>query len=174
MFISQSFFGDNRTLILIWLWSGLNSLRWWLQRKQRRPAARRVCHGHESVRSVVSSMRVRTPTYMSTRTMWTMNWFVTSACNLYSNQWILPVATLIAFIASVTSWKSRTSALWIASVCSCISAGPPVCWWGTCWTSSLWCAPTLQSASSRCSAVNCSLICTTGKILGEMLTVHEF
>lgn len=102
--------------------------------------------------------------------MWTMNWFATSVCSPSSDLWTLLVATHIAFTVWVTSWKSRTFAPLTASGCSCTSAVPPACWSGTCWTSWLWCAPTIQSVSSRCSAVNCSLTCTTGKTRDGMQT----
>lgn len=92
-----------------------------------------------------------------------MNWFATFVCSLYWSQWTHRAATLTAFIVWAAFWRSRTSALWTASGCSYISAVPPACWSGTCWTSWRLCAHTVRSASRRCSAVNCSLTCTTGK-----------
>lgn len=140
----------------------------WLQQKPKLPAAPlRVCHGRGSVRSVASSTKASKAIYTSTRMMWTMNWFATSVYSPSSDPWTPLVATPIAFIVWATSWKSRTSAPWTASGCSCTSAVLPACWSGTCWTSWLWCAPTIQSVSSRCSAVNCSLTYTTGKIVDE-------
>lgn len=145
----------------------LKSISQWQQQKPKLPAAAalQVCRGHGSVRSVASSMKASTAIYTNTRMKCTMNWFATFVCSPSSDLWTPHVATRIAFIAWAAFWKSRTSALWTASGCSCTSAVLPACWSGTCWTSWLWHAPTIQSVSSRCSAVNCSLICTTGKIL---------
>lgn len=152
----------------------LKSISQWLQQKPKLPtAALQVCHGRGSVRSVVSSTKASRAIYTNTRMKWTMNWFATFVYSPSSDLWTPLVATPIAIIAWAAFWKSRTSALWTASGCSCTSAVLPACWSGTCWTSWLWCAPTIQSVSSRCSAVNCSLICTTGKILAGMPTGHE-
>lgn len=154
---------------------GLSPLSQWLQQKPKLPAAVAllVCRGRGFVRSVASSTMAWKATCTSTRMRWTMNWFATSVCSPSSDLWTPLVATPIAFTVWATSWRTRTSALWTASGYSCSNAVHPACWSGTCWTSWLWCAPTMQSVSSRCSAVSCSLTCTTGKTLEGMLTGHD-
>lgn len=169
-YTGHSFWGDKqlcRKGRKISLVQRMFRLSQWLQQKSRFPAAAaaalQACHGRGFVRSVASSMKARTVTCTSTRMKWTMSWCATSVCSPWSNLWTPLVVTPIAFIAWATSWRSRTSAPWTASGYSCTSAVPPACWSGTCWTSWLWCALTMQTASSRCNAVNYSLTCTIGK-----------
>lgn len=162
----RSFWGDKRlgrNKRKNFLGQRMFTLSQWLQQKTKFPAALQACHGQGFVRSVASSMKARTVTCTSTRMKWMMSWCATSVCSHWSNLWTPPVGTPIAFIVWATSWRSRTSALWTVSGYSCTSAVPLACWSGTCWTSWLLCALTMQTASSRCNAVNYSLTCTTGK-----------
>lgn len=138
--------------------------RWLQQRPKLAAAAVGDCRGHASVRSVASSMKALKAICTNTRTMWTMNSCATSVCSPSSDPWTPRVVTPIASTVWVTSWKSRTSAQWTARDFSCTSAVLPACWSRTSWTSWSWSAPTVQNVSKRCSAVNCSLTCTTGRI----------
>lgn len=145
----------------------VNLISQWLQQSPKPAAALGVCRGRASVRSVASSMKALKATCTNTRRKWMMNWFATSACSPSSDPWTPLVATPIASIVWVIFWRSRTSAQWTVSGFSCTSAVHPACWSGTYWTNWLWCAPIVLNASRRCSAVNCSLTCTTGKIRSE-------